>query len=236
MNTDRHRLRQASHARLWAMRWFGVGVCLVGLLVGSAVGLDGPEVVRRMQGRFAKVQTLSARFEKQHHWQLVDQKTRLKGRLYVEKPGKFRFETDVQTVATDGTTAWNYVPDNEQVLVSGYGKVQEDRSFEKMLFDLILLGAGEYTSAFTAGYGGDARVRGSRCHILVLDAREADRYVSRVRVWVDRKLWLVRRIEYRNINDDVTTYELWDIKVNKELKPSLFTFEPPKGVEVVDLR
>jgi outer membrane lipoprotein-sorting protein len=213
-----------------------VGACLAGLLAGGAAGLDGPGIVRKMQARFEKVQTLSARFEKQHHWQLVDQKTRLKGRLYVEKPGKFRFETDVQTVATDGSTAWNYVPDNEQVLVSGYGKVQEDRSFEKMLFDLILLGAGEYTSAFVASYDGDARVRGSQCHLLVLDAREADRYVSRVRVWVDRKHWQVRRVEYRNINEDLTTYELWDIKVNKDLKPSLFTFEPPKGVEVVDLR
>jgi outer membrane lipoprotein-sorting protein len=203
---------------------------------GQAWGLDGPEIVRRMQERFDKVRSLSARFEKRHHWQLVDQTTELNGRLYVEKPDRFRFETDVQTVATDGETAWNYVPDNEQVLVSSYGRVQEDRSFEKMLFDLVLLGVGEYREAFASRYDGDERVRGSRCHLLVLDAREADRYVSRVRVWVDRRAWLVRRVEYRNINDDVTTYELWDIDVNEKMDPALFSFEPPEGVEVVDLR
>ena len=55
-------------------------------------------------------------------------------------------------------------------------------------------------------------------------------------MWVDRKLWLVRRVEYLNLNDDVTTYELTDLKVDKKLDPSLFGFTPPDDVEVIDMR
>jgi outer membrane lipoprotein carrier protein len=219
-----------------ALLWPGLCAFLILSASGTSAALDGPEAIDRLQQEFDRVENLSARFQKVHHWQLVDQTTRLKGRLYVAKPNRFRFETGVQTVAADGTTAWNYVPDNEQVLVSSYGKVRDDRSFEKMLFDLILLGVGEYRETFRARYEGEDRARGSRCHVILLEAREPDRYVSRVRVWVDRRKWVVRRVEYRNINDDVTTYDLWDIEVNRKLAPGLFTFEPPEGVEVVDLR
>ncbi len=217
-------------------RYGAVAACILWLVCSSAAALDGLEAVDRLQEKFDKVRTLSARFEKKHHWKLVDRTTRLKGKLHVEKPNRFRFETGVQTVTTDGTTAWNYVPDNDQVLVSNYGKVKDDRSFEKMLFDLILLGVGEYRETFNARYEGEARARGARCHVIALEAKESDRYVSRVKVWVDRKAWLVRRIEYSNINDDLTTYDLWDLKVNRDLDPGLFGFDPPKDVEVVDLR
>ena len=71
---------------------------------------------------------------------------------------------------------------------------------------------------------------------MVLTAKEEDRYIARVRLWVDRKLWLVRRVEYLNLNDDVTTYELTDLKVDKKLDPSLFGFTPPDDVEVIDMR
>ena len=215
---------------------FLIAACLCVLVPRPVLAVDGPEVVERLQRRFDGVQTLSARFEKRHHWKLVDQTTELKGRLYVQKPDRFRFETDVQTVSTDGQTAWNYVPDNEQVLMSSYGKVKDDRSYEKMLFDMILLGVGEYKETFAARYDGDDRVRGRRCHVVALVAREPDRYISEVRMWVDRRDWVVRRLTYRNINDDLTTYDLWDLDLNKKLDEAVFKFSPPEGVEVVDLR
>ncbi|MDA0746350.1 MAG: outer membrane lipoprotein carrier protein LolA [bacterium] len=211
-------------------------VVLVGVLVvsGSAWGIDGLEAIRRQQERFQDLKDLSAQFKKRHYWKLVDQATEIKGRLYVQKPDRFRFETDVQTVMTDGQTAWNYVPDNEQVLMSSYGQIQEDRSYEKLLFDLILLGG--YAERFIPTYAGEERVDGKRCHLVELASRGEERYISRVRLWVDRGMWLVRRVEYVNINDDVTTYELSNLKVDPGLKVSFFKFELPQEIEVIDLR
>ena len=72
------------------------------LLCGAAWGTDGPEVIRRLQERFADLSTLSARFDRSHYLKLWDEKHKIKGQLFVQRPSRFRFETRVQTVVTDG--------------------------------------------------------------------------------------------------------------------------------------
>ena len=197
-------------------------------------GIDGREVIRRQQQRYEKLTSITARFRKSHYWKLVDQKTELGGNLYVRKPNQFRFETRVQTVVSDGESAWNYTPENEQVLLSSYDRATGDRSYEKLLFDLILLGG--YEARYDPRLAGEERVDGKRCYRVELTAREEERFISRIRLWIDRKLWLVRRAEYLNLNDDVTTYEISRLKVDGKLRANLFTFVPPDGVEVIDLR
>ena len=85
-------------------------------------------------------------------------------------------------------------------------------------------------------YMGEERVDRRACHIVELRARQSETYISQIRLWADRRQWLVRKVEYRNINDDVTTYMLSDLEVNKRLKTDFFVFSPPEGMEVIDLR
>ncbi len=204
------------------------------LIPADLRAIDGREVIRRQQQRYEKLTSISARFTKTHYWKLVDQKTKLSGNLYVRKPNQFRFESRVQTVVSDGASAWNYTPENEQVLLSSYDRAKGDRSYEKLLFDLILLGG--YEDRYVPRLAGEERVDGSRCYRVELTARVTESYIARVTLWVDRKLWLVRRAEYLNLNEDVTTYDISRLKVDGKLKPDLFTFVPPVDVEVIDLR
>ncbi len=196
--------------------------------------IEGTDVIDRVQREFDKLKTLSARFEKKHFWKLVGQTQSVKGELYVEKPNRFRLESEIRTVVTDGKTVWSYDPQNEQVLLNDYSMVASDRSYEKLLFDLVLLGG--YEGRFTPTYVDEEKVRGKRCHVIDLRSKEQDAYIETVRMWIDRKEWLVRRIEYQNINGDVTTYDLDHLKKNKKPKPGIFSFVVPEGVEVVDLR
>lgn len=207
---------------------------LIALSTSSVQALDGPEVIGRVQKQFDKLKTLSARFEKRHFWKLVDQTQSVKGELHVEKPNRFRLQSEIRTVVTDGETAWSYDPQNEQVLVNDYVAVEGDRSYEKLLFDLVLLGG--YEDRFSPTYVDEEKVRGKGTHVVDLRAIEQDAYIEKVRLWIDRKEWLVRQIEYRNINGDVTTYELDELKKNKKPREGLFQFSAPPGVEVVDLR
>ena len=201
---------------------------------GMAWGIEGQDIIRRLQDRFGDLESITARFEKRHYWKLVGQTQEIKGRLYVEKQHRFRLETPIQTVVTDGKTAWNYAPDNGQVIITSYEAAQSDRSYEKLLFDLILLGG--YTERFNPHHIGEERISRKRCHLVELVAKEEEAYISHIRIWVDRSLWLVRKVEYRNMNDDITSHTLTDLKTNEDLDVDLFTFEVPKGVEIVDLR
>ena len=135
---------------------------------------------------------------------------------------------------TDGVTAWNYAPANAQVMVSDYATVENDRSYEKLLFDLILLGG--YDKSYAPVYVGEEKISRKTCHVVDLSAKKEDTYVHTIRLWIDKRMYLVRQVEYRNIHDDVTTFKLTDLKIDKKVKEDQFTFHTLKGVELIDLR
>jgi outer membrane lipoprotein carrier protein len=209
---------------------------LLMLAPGDALGagLSGPEVIARLKGRFGSLQSLSAGFEKSHYWKLADQTQSVRGRLWVQKPDKFRLDSPAQTIVSDGQTAWSYDPASGQVLVNSHDVVEQDRSHEKLLFDLILLG--DPTARFEAEIRDDQKVGGRRCHTVELRARRAGDFIPSVLVWVDAADFLVRRIEYRTLNDDLTTYLLSGIRTDKTPDPKVFSFKPPPGADVVDMR
>ena len=217
-------------------RWACV-CALLGILfcTGSArADARGSEVVGKLQKKFAELKTLSAHFVKQHYWRLMEQHQEVKGTLLVQRPDRFRMDSDVQVVVSDGKTAWNYAPANAQVLVSDYSAIENDRSYEKLLFDLILLGG--YDESYTPVYVGEKKVQRKTCYVVDLSAKKEDTYIHTIRLWIDKRLYLVRQVEYRNIHDDITTFALSDLKVNKRVKADQFTFHVPKGVELIDLR
>ena len=217
-------------------RWACV-CALLGILfsAGSArADARGSEVVGKLQKKFAELKTLSAHFVKQHYWRLMEQHQEVKGTLLVQRPDRFRMDSDVQVVVSDGKTAWNYAPANAQVLVSDYSAIENDRSYEKLLFDLILLGG--YDESYTPVYVGEKKVQRKTCYVVDLSAKKEDTYIHTIRLWIDKRLYLVRQVAYRNIHDDITTFALSDLKVNKRVKADQFTFHVPKGVELIDLR
>ena len=218
------------------VRWACV-CALLGILFCAGVAradARGSEVVGKLQKKFAELKTLSAHFVKQHYWRLMEQHQEVKGALLVQRPDRFRMDSDVQVVVSDGETAWNYAPANAQVLVSDYSAIENDRSYEKLLFDLILLG--EYDESYTPVYVGEKKVQRKTCYVVDLSAKKEDTYIHTIRLWIDKRLYLVRQVEYRNIHDDITTFVLSDLKVNKRVKADRFTFHVPKGVELIDLR
>ena len=220
--------RWACVCALFAM--LGIVFC-----AGSArADARGAEVVGKLQKKFAELKTLSAHFVKQHYWRLMEQHQEMKGTLLVQQPNRFRMDSNVQVVVSDGETAWNYAPANAQVLVSDYSAIENDRSYEKLLFDLILLGG--YDENYAPVYVGEKKVQRKTCYVVDLSATKEDTYIHTIRLWIDKRLYLVRQVEYRNIHDDITTFVLSDLKVNKRVKADQFTFHVPNGVELIDLR
>lgn len=194
----------------------------------------GSEVVAKLQKKFADLETLSAHFVKQHYWRVMDQHQEVKGKLLVQHPDQFRMDSDVQVVVSDGKTVWHYAPANAQVLVSDYTAMENDRNYEKLLFDLIFWGG--YDENYVPVFVGEEKIQRKACYTVDLLAKKEDTYIHKIRLWIDKRLYLVRQVEYRNIHEDVTTFVLSDLKVNKKARPDQFTFHVPGGVELIDLR
>ena len=190
--------------------------------------LEGEEVLKKVREKFANMKDFSADFKKTFYWSLAEQTQKFKGKLYIKKPHKFRLQTDQQTLVTDGKDLWNYTPDNNQALISRYGPQGNPDSPEKILF--------EYTQNYDPLYLGEDKMAGKKCHILELTSNSKDAYITKMKVWIDKKEWVTLKVKQMDVNEDVTTYLLSNVAIDSDLEDSIFQFRPPEGVEVIDTR
>ena len=72
--------------------------------------------------------------------------------------------------------------------------------------------------------------------MLNLLPKDEDAFITSMKIWVDASSWLTIKVEQVDINDNVNTYIIGNIKENLQLEDSLFNFEIPEDCEVVDLR
>jgi len=191
-------------------------------------GFTGQEVVDRVRERLGKAEAISLEFKRTLYWKMADMKEEVEGTLFLLKPGKFRLETPVQVMVTDGQTMWSYSAENEQVIVSRYHRSDDPSSPERILF--------EYSENHTAAYVGEEKVRKTVCDVVRLTPKEKDSNIAWMKVWVDRKEGMTLKMQFVDVNENEITYELSTIKMDPKLPEAAFRFDIPEGVDVVDMR
>lgn len=150
------------------------------------------------------------------------------GTLTMKKPNKYRVETEHQTFVTDGSVVWSYSPVNKQVLVDRFKENQNTLSPEKFLLNL----PAQYYSTLI----GKGKIANAETFILKLVPKDDQSFVKSVKVWVENGTWIVRKVLIVDVNDTETQYLIKEMKLNAHVNDSLFSFTPPAGTEVVDLR
>jgi outer membrane lipoprotein-sorting protein len=220
--------------RMQAPVFLAVLASLLGFSGLSPAGaMTGPEVIARMQKRFAESKSFSARFEKRFYWAVLKKEVIGRGTMYTRKPGQFRVETeDGDLVVSDGVSVWAYVVDNEQVIVTpSSGELRTP-------WEILT----EYSEGFAPVDVKELKIDGRSAYVLTLEPQDGASYVAAggqvvvMRVWVDKKEWFLLKVEQLEANDDLRTYILSKHKRNAKFKDDLFTFLPPEDVEVIDRR
>jgi len=189
---------------------------------------DAGKIIAKVRSTYENLQSLTADFEKDYTWALAGETQTLAGKLYLKKGDRYRIETEVQTIVTDGTTVWTYSPEKSQVFVDRMEKSEEN----PLPRDLLV----KYTNEFKPRYLRSETVNGKDCHVVRLDARDEEAYARSVTVWVDKKNFVAVQIEQRDLNDNITTYRLKNFTLNPPLNEQLFTFAIPENTEVIDWR
>jgi outer membrane lipoprotein carrier protein len=152
------------------------------------------------------------------------------GRLIVKRPGKMRWEyliPDEQTIITDGKSMWIYRPADKQVMV---GRAPEFFSGGK-----------------GAGFLSDIRQIRKSFRVTLQKAKSPDHFRLRllpksptadladVVLSVNRSDYLVQQVLTYNSYGDETRIVLSDYRFNQNPKDSLFTFDIPEGIDVVQI-
>ena len=144
----------------------------------------------------------------------------------LRKRNKYRIETGTQTIVTDGTTSWSYSPKKKQVIIDNYKETGNTFSPNKYLF--------QYPENFYSDLEGSENLGGKEVYVLKLRPRESG-YVKSAKLWVDKSDWIIKKI-YIVTDESTTTYIVKNVQLNAGLSNSKFTFTPPEGVEVIDMR
>lgn len=197
------------------------------LVPGAAMGITGGEIIAEVQERLSAYKTFSAHFEKQFYWAVLDKRRNREGQIYLSRPDRFRIElAGGDVVVADGQAVWSYIERNNQVVVSPFeGEVKTPW---EVFFD--------YSERYTPIAVEESELGGRSCYLLVMMPENEVSVVERMRIWVDRKKWLLLQVEQLEANGNLTTYLLKDHRTNKKIDDEVFAFEVPKGVEVLDRR
>ena len=193
----------------------------------AAMGITGDEIIAEVQERLTDYKTFSARFEKKFYWAVLDKQRDREGRIYLSRPDRFRIELQGgDVIVSDGEAIWSYIERNAQVVVGPYeGEVKTPW---EMFFD--------YSERYTPISVEENELDGRSCYLLVMAPENEVSVVERMRVWVDRKKWLLLQVEQLEANGNLTTYRLKDHRTNKKIDDEIFAFQVPEGVEVLDRR
>lgn len=148
------------------------------------------------------------------------------GTLYIKKEKKYRIETPNQILVTDGSTSWSYSPSKKRVVIDYYKETGNTFSPNKYLF--------QYPENFYSDLEGTEKLSGKDVYVLSLKPRESG-YVKSAKIWVGKDDWMIKKI-YIVTDESTATYSVKNIQVNIGISNSKFTFTPPEGTEVIDMR
>jgi outer membrane lipoprotein carrier protein len=212
-------------------RIFGLAVILVALgCLNAAAGGDAASLAKVLDGiekRYAGP-GFSAKFFQESMLKAMQISDTAEGTLTVKRPGRMRWQytiPDAQTIVTDGRTMWIYRPADNQVMV---GKAPE-----------------YFAGGKGAGFLADIRqIR--KGFSIVLQKAENDAYyrlrlvpkkespdLADVILSVKKSSYQVDQVITHNSYGDETHITISDYQFNVNPADSLFTFDIPKGVDVV---
>ncbi len=221
--SERCRYRPGMAFISWAAAVFFL-VCSIPC--GASEHID--QLAALLQKRYENTLDLSASFTQETRSPAGGQETRARGKVFLKRPGLMRWEyvsPEPQLIVTVRNLIYIYEKDANQVMV-----MPRDRLLSSGITKAFFFGKGSLKHFFILKKPGKNWPH--RQWTLCLVPRSENPQVDRMWITIDEKTHLVREIWIQDKLGTRTHLTFFDMKVNKGLKDSLFSFEPPAGVEV----
>ncbi len=208
-------------------RLLAIVILSVILLPLQAAKIDN--IIKKMQKKYRSAKTVRIEFTEKSRFSLTGTENQISGQLQMEGKERFRLESEDQVLVNDGVTFWRYNKLDSQVLIDNSKK--EDQ--EVMLNDFLYNLKDRYYSQIL----GESNESGKKVYNIKLTPKEDQQsYFTSIKMWVEDDNWTIKRLIYTDYNENETEYIIEKMDFNPVLQRSTFTFTPPEGIDVVDLR
>lgn len=188
------------------------------------------ELIEALQAKYDAVGNFSAAFEQTYTGGVLRAALVERGTVLIKKPGKMRWHytsPEEKLFVSDGVSLYSYLPLDRQVIV---GAVPPGDNVSTPA--LFLAGRGNLSEDFDAAYD-DAVDPSAHTWAVALTPTRSDVDYTRLTLVVERESLRVVALRAIDFQNAVSAFTFSDLKENQELPDTLFTFEIPRGAEVV---
>src|SRR5262245_15604854 len=189
------------------------------------------EFAQALQKKYDAIKDFSADFVHAYEGGALHKKVTERGRLFIKKPGKMRWEyttPEEKLFVSDGIKMYSYLPADKQVIVSTIPR--EDEATTPTLF---LAGKGNLTRDFAPSLVElpKGMPAGSRTLKLVPKSRQRD--YDWLMLVVDPATLTFRGLVTVDSQGGISSFSFANLKENSGLADKDFTFKIPRGVDIV---
>jgi outer membrane lipoprotein-sorting protein len=175
-------------------------------------------VLKSLQTKFDSITDLTANVS-----QKVNGKDNLSGKMYFKKENNLKIQFANQTLVADGKTSWNYNEKTKKLIISNY---DEESSGMLSINYLVYQYPAECNLELATG--------GSE-QILILKPKSKRNKFGEVKLYITKNN-LIDKVIVSNQATGTMEVSFSNYKLNQKFLDSEFSFTPPEGTTVVDLR
>jgi outer membrane lipoprotein carrier protein len=209
------------------------------LLIGRQADTQTPapsapnaaELAASLQRKYETVRDFSAEFVQTYRGGVLNRQIKDTGTVVIRKPGRMRWEyktPEEKLFVSDGVKVYWYVPKDKQVQESLVPS--GDQASTPALF---LAGQGNITRDFTATVAERPEGQAAGTLALKLVPRTAQAEYDWLIIVVDPVTLALRGLVTGDSQGGTSSFAFTNLKENVGPADKLFTFVPPRGVEVV---
>lgn len=187
--------------------------------------------VKNLQQQLGRIHSFSANFVQLTQDGLGNTLQRVEGFMQVAKPGKLRWKTEgvyEQLVISDGKSLWIYDADLEQVSI---------KDMDNRLSETPALLLGGDVSAIDNDFN-ITQAPSDNTLLFILQPKDSSQLFDSLELSfnkLDKDQPLTQMI-IRDASGQITDISFTNVSRNPKLGLNIFTFEIPKGVDVIDGR
>ena len=223
------RLKLKTAAKIFLPLILALEIMTAGAQSFAAESRSADQIVDSLQKNYDATADFIADFRQETEVKTLNRKLKTSGKLYFKRPGKmlWRYEEPKgQFVLADGKNLYFYQPEQNQVIKSPL-----KNAFRSDIPLSFLLGLGNLKKDFNATLKGIEESQ----YVLFLEPKGELGGFSEVLVGVGRKTSDIDWVSVRDAAANVTTIRFSAMRKGVGVEESLFRFQVPDGVDVVEL-
>lgn len=179
---------------------------------------DANSILRELQNKYNSISDLTVDYSQKAGGKII-----LTGKIIFKKENKYRIENKNQIIGSDGNSAWNYNSNQKKFVISNFD--DENNSIYSINYLVYQLPNECILSARSEG----------NLRVLELTPKSANLQFRKIDLWISSDN-LIQKIVLSDFNNNSIEIIFSNYRLNQKISDSVFSFNPPEGTKVIDLR